>query len=88
MFESNQVLFGQCIDELNSKKRVTGGLFVDKFRQRRGALRLTMQGVFNQMCQVAGAERRQTDLLDRPPARRIADSFRVSGCAGSTSLSR
>src|SRR5580704_9358954 len=64
MLESNQGLIGQGIDELNGKKWVTGGLSVDELGQRRCALRLTMQGILNQVCQVAGAERRQTDLLD------------------------
>ena len=63
MLESNQPLFNQGMDKLNGKKRVAGSLPVYELRQRRRALRITMEGICNQVRQVAGAQRRQTDLL-------------------------
>ena len=89
MIEGEQSFLGERRKELNGEKWIAAGLLVHQLRQRRGALRLAVKSIRNQLPEVLAGERRKRDLL-RPfaPAALIASSLRISGWAASTSLSR
>ncbi len=66
MIEAQQALFGQRVEKLNHEERIAGGLVMHQLRQRRGALRITVKRVRDQLTKTFSSKRRKPGLLDLP----------------------
>ena len=63
MVKHNQRLVGQRHEELNRKERVAACLFVNQLSKWVDALWRTMQGIHQQLIDVAGRKRPEGNLL-------------------------
>jgi len=71
MVEREQPLVSEGEEELDDEKRVACGLLVHQLPQRRGAPRLAVKRIRNQLIHMLTGEGRQPDLIYGPA--RVAD---------------
>ena len=83
VIEGEQPLLGERGNELNREERIAAGLLVHQLRQRRGALRLAVKRVRDELAHIVQRERRKHDLL-HASLRRCGSprASRISGCDG------
>ena len=88
MIEGQQPLVGERLKKLKHEERIAGGLRVHQLRERRGVLKLAAEESRQLAARRVPDKRPSLISTTFVPQLRMAVSFRISGWAASTSLSR